>query len=95
MVRRSYERTKREEKQLLSPLAALALLIGVCMSVVAVRDAFFPAKSKLARSIRAQLPFPDEAPGMAELFAMVDNDLAQNGMWFGPVGVGKEWVLCS
>ncbi len=30
---------------------------------------------------------------MAELFAMVDNDLKENGQWFGPVGVGREWVL--
>ena len=84
-----------QERLMVGGMGALSLLIGACLSVVAVRDACFPAHSKLARSIRAQLPFPDEAPGMAELFAMVDNDLAQNGMWFGPVGVGKEWVLGS
>ena len=32
-----------------------------------LRDAFFPAKSRLARSIRAQLPYPDEAPPVEEL----------------------------
>ena len=58
-----------------------------------IRDAFFPEKSKLAKSIRAQLPFPDEAPPVNELFAMVDNDLRDNGIWFDRVAVGREWVL--
>ena len=58
-----------------------------------VRDAFFPEKSKLAKSIRSQLPFPDEAPPVEELFAMVDNDIRDNGLWFDRVAVGKEWVL--
>ena len=58
-----------------------------------VRDAFFPGKSRLAKSIRAQLPFPDEAPPVGELFAMVDNDIRDNGLWFDNVAVGSEWVL--
>ena len=40
-----------------------------------LRDALIPEKSALARSIRAQLPYPDEAPPVKELFAMVDRDL--------------------
>ena len=83
------------ERLMVGGMGAAALLIGACLSVVAVRDACFPAHSKLARSIRAQLPFPEEAPGVSQLFAMVDQDLAQNGMWFGPVGVGNQWVLGS
>ena len=66
---------------------------GVYMSYIALRDAFFPAKSGLADSIRRQLPYPEEAPPVEELFAMVDEDLKENGQWFGPVGIGREWVL--
>lgn len=73
--------------------AALMLIAGIYMAFVAIRDTFFPAKSELAQSIRNQLPFPDGAPPVNELFAMVDNDLKENGHWFGPVGIGKEWVL--
>ena len=58
-----------------------------------IRDAFFPEKSTLAKSIRSQLPFPDEAPPVDELFAMVDGDIRDNGIWFDRVAVGKEWVL--
>lgn len=58
-----------------------------------LRDAFFPAKSRLAKSIRSQLPYPDEAPPVEELFAMVDRDIEANGQWFDRVAIGKEWVL--
>ena len=58
-----------------------------------LRDAFFPARSRLARSIRAQLPSPDEAPKTAQLFAMVDRDIEANGQWFDRVAIGREWVL--
>lgn len=58
-----------------------------------LRDAFFPAKSRLAQSIRSQLPYPDEAPPVEELFAMVDRDIQANGQWFDRVAIGKEWVL--
>ena len=58
-----------------------------------LRDAFCPAKSRLARSIRSQLPYPDEAPPVGELFAMVDKDIEANGQWFDRVAIGKEWVL--
>ena len=66
---------------------------GVYTAYAALRDTFFPARSALAQSIRSQLPYPDEAPEVAELFDMVDRDLKENGQWFGSVGVGKEWVL--
>lgn len=71
----------------------LMVLLGLYLGYTSVRDAFFPEKSALAQSIRNQLPYPDEAPPVGELFAMVDRDLKENGQWFGPVGVGREWVL--
>lgn len=74
-------------------VALLGVVVGVCQIVVVVRDACFPEKSALAQSIRSQLEYPDEAPDVVELFSMVDNDIAQNGVWFGPLAVGKEWVL--
>lgn len=73
--------------------SVLLCIVGIYLGYVAVRDTFFPARSALAQSIRNQLPHPQEAPDVAQLFGMVDNDLAQNGLWFGPVGVGREWVL--
>lgn len=72
---------------------ALFLIGGLYLAYAAVRDSFFPARSALAKSIRNQLPYPEEAPPVEELFAMVDKDLRENGRWFGPVGVGREWVL--
>ncbi len=78
----------------LSPfLGAGAALIGLFLAFLSLRDALFPEKSALAQSIRSQLPYPDEAPGVQELFAMVDRDLKENGQWFGKLGVGREWVL--
>lgn len=71
----------------------LFLIGGLFLAYIAVRDAFFPEKSALARSIRSQMPYPEETPPAAELFAMVDKDLEENGRWFGPVGIGREWVL--
>ena len=71
----------------------LLVIGGLYLAYAAIRDAFFPAKSALAKSIRSQLPYPEEAPPVEELFAMVDADLRENGRWFGPVGVGREWVL--
>lgn len=73
--------------------AVLLGLLGLWLGYTAVRDAFFPAKSALAQSIRNQMPYPEEAPPVKELFAMVDGDLRENGRWFGPVGIGREWVL--
>ena len=58
-----------------------------------LRDALCPAKSRLAKSIRSQLPYPDEAPDVAQLFAMVDKDIQENGQWFDRVAIGREWVL--
>lgn len=66
---------------------------GVVTAYTAVRDAFWPQKSTLANSIRSQLPYPEAAPGVQELFAMVDKDIGENGQWFDRVAVGKEWVL--
>lgn len=71
----------------------LLLIGGFFLGYIAVRDTFFPARSTLAKSIRNQLPYPDEFPSVDELFAMVDKDLMENAQWFGPVGIGQEWIL--
>ncbi len=81
-------------KLIIGLLAGVFLFVcGVMTAYTALRDAFFPEKSTLARSIRSQLPYPEAAPGVGELFAMVDKDIANNGRWFDRVAVGKEWVL--
>ena len=72
---------------------AAAILVGLFLAYRSLRDALVPEKSALAQSIRSQLPYPDEAPPVKELFAMVDQDLKANGQWCGKLGVGKEWVL--
>lgn len=72
---------------------ALLLLLGLFMGFTGVKDTFFPEKSELAASIRSQLPYPEEAPPVGELFAMVDGDLKENGQWFDKMGIGREWVL--
>ena len=69
------------------------LFLGIYMGYVGVRDTFFPDKSALAASIRGQLPYPDEAPPVEKLFAIVDEDLKANGQWFDEMGIGMEWVL--
>lgn len=78
-------------------IAALACLgitaAGVYECYTSLRDVFSPGKSAIARSIRAQLPRPEEAPGWQQLFEMVDRDLAASGRWFGKVGVGSQWLL--
>ena len=74
-------------------LGAGAVLIGLFLAYRSLRDALRPEKSALAQSIRDQLPYPDEAPPVKELFAMVDRDLRENGLWCGRLGIGKEWVL--
>lgn len=71
----------------------LLLLLGFYMGYRGVRDTFFLEKSTLADSIRSQLPYPDEAPPVKELFAMVDKDLKEHGQWFDSMGIGREWVL--
>ena len=70
-----------------------AILVGLFLAYRSLRDALHPEKSTLAQSIRDQLPYPEEAPPVKELFAMVDQDLKQNGQWCGKLGVGREWVL--
>ena len=78
----------------LIPVAgAGAILVGLFLAYRSLRDALHPEKSALAQSIRDQLPYPEEAPKVKELFAMVDQDLKQNGQWCGKLGVGREWVL--
>lgn len=72
---------------------AAAALAGLFLAYRSLQDALVPEKSALAQSIRNQLPYPDEAPPVKELFAMVDQDLKQNGQWCGKLGIGKEWVL--
>lgn len=74
-------------------LALGAALLCVYEAYTDLRDALCPAKSRLAKSIRSQLPYPDEAPDVAELFARVDRDIEKNGMWFDRVAIGNEWVL--
>ncbi len=74
-------------------IALGAVLLCVYETYSVLRDVFFPEKSRLAQSIRSQLPYPDEAPDVKELFAMVDRDIRENGQWFDRVAVGREWVL--
>lgn len=74
-------------------LAVSGLLAAGYLAYTGLRDAFCPEKSQLARSIRQQLPYPEEAPPVKELFAMVDEDVRQNGQWFGRLAVGREWIL--
>lgn len=94
----SYEAERLKEEMsfgyYLIPVAgAAAILVGLFLAYRSLRDALAPEKSALAQSIRNQLPYPDEAPPVKELFAMVDQDLKVNGQWCGKLGVGKEWVL--
>lgn len=74
-------------------LGVAALLGGVYECYVSIRDAFFPGKSTLAKSIRSQLPYPEENPDWRKLFDMVDRDIDENGIWFDNVAVGHQWVL--
>lgn len=68
-------------------------LAAIYEAYTGLRDSLCPEKSRLAQSIRNQLPYPDEAPPVQELFAMVDKDIRENGQWFGKLAVGNEWVL--
>lgn len=91
---RSYWEVKDWVTAILSTVLGLtALAAGLYESVTSIRDTFFPSKSRLAKSIRSQLPYPEEAPPVKELFAMVDKDILENGVWFDRVVVGREWVL--
>ena len=90
------ERLKEEMSfgyYLIPVVGAGAILVGLFFFFFCLRDALVPEKSALAQSIRSQLPHPEETPPVKELFAMVDQDLKQNGLWCGKLGVGKEWVL--
>lgn len=78
----------------LSPFLGAGLLaLGIFLAWQSLRDALCPEKSGLAKSIRIQLPYPEEAPPVRKLFAMVDQDIKENGVWFGHMAVGREWVL--
>ncbi|MCI8303658.1 MAG: hypothetical protein HFF52_03425 [Lawsonibacter sp.] len=72
---------------------AVFVVCFVIETYMDLRDALCPARSRLANSIRSQLPYPDEAPPVEELFAMVDRDIRENGQWFDRVAIGKEWVF--
>ncbi len=66
---------------------------GLYEGYISLRDALCPDKSRLAKSIRSQMPYPDGNYDVKELFAMVDKDIRENGLWFDRVAVGQEWVL--
>ena len=87
-----WEREPFETAALVGGLIFL-LVIGIILCYVGIQNVFFPEKSALACSIRSQLPYPDEAPGWEELFAMVDRDLAAGRQWFGRFCIGKEWTF--
>lgn len=74
-------------------VGGLFLLMGLYMVFHGIKDSFFPEKSALANSIRSQLPYPEEAPPVKELFSLVDGDLKEYGQWFDTLGIGQEWVL--
>lgn len=74
-------------------ISLAAFAAAIYEGFTALRDALFPEKSRLAKSIRSQLRSPDEAPPVKELFAMVDHDIKENGQWFDRAAVGKEWLL--
>ena len=67
--------------------------VGLFLAYRSLRDDLVPEKSALAQSVPGQLPYPEKASPVKELFAMVDQDLKQNGQWAGKLGVGKKWVL--
>ena len=91
---RSYWEVKDWAVAILSVVLGLtALATGLYESVTSIRDTFFPSKSRLAKSIRSQLPYPEEAPPVKKMFAMVDRDIMENGVWFDRVAVGREWIL--
>lgn len=72
--------------------SAIAFIYAV---YIGIKDPFFPAKSRLARSIRDHLPLSDKELPVRDLFAIVDKDIIENGIWFDfpNVAVGKEWIM--
>lgn len=66
---------------------------GMYEGYIGLRDALCPDKSSLAKSIRSQMPYSDGNYNAKELFAIVDKDIMENGLWFDRVAVGNEWVL--
>lgn len=53
---------------------------------------FSPANGKLGKSVR---PYMDGSirTDVKSIFALIDEDMAQNGKKFGYVRVGKQWIL--
>ncbi|MCH5324841.1 MAG: hypothetical protein J1E39_06455 [Eubacterium sp.] len=83
----------------ISPVIAAAVIglivfgVGGYIGYCSLHDTFVPAQSRIARSIRSQLEYPDSAPPVDELFEMVDKDIDENGEWFGRAAVGDEWLF--
>ncbi len=89
-----YQETEEYIKMIAAAVFVVGFFVaGIYEAYVALRDAICPGKSGLAKAIRSQMPYPDEAPDVRELFAMVDEDIAENGQWFDKVAVGKRWVF--
>ncbi|MEY8339100.1 hypothetical protein AALB16_13970 [Lachnospiraceae bacterium 62-35] len=81
-------------KLVVSGIGGIGLILaGLYEGYAALRDSFWPEKSTLARSIRSQLPYPDEGSEVKKLFAIVDKDIKENGLWFDSIAVGREWIL--
>lgn len=86
--------SKEYVQYIISLIGAIGFIgAGLVTGFFALRDTFFPARSTLAKSIRAQLPDSGNDLGVSELFAMVDEDIKENGQWFDRIAVGKKWLL--
>ena len=72
---------------------ALIFLGGLYESFASLRDALRPGSSTLARSIRAQLEPDRQGLDTDQLFALVDEDIAAYGRWFGNIAVGRQWFF--
>lgn len=88
----SYE-AAAEDQAFAFIIGLLGILAGLYEFFLVFRDMLFPSKSILAKSIRSQLPDSSKSTDVKALFALVDQDIEENGHWFGPAAVGKEWVL--
>ena len=72
---------------------ALIFLGGLYESFASLRDALRPGSSTLARSIRALLEPDRQGLDTDQLFALVDEDIAAYGRWFGNIAVGRQWFF--
>lgn len=66
---------------------------GIAWGYTGIRDALFPDKSSLAKSIQSQLPNQGSLLDSNQLFSIVDRDISENGKWFDKIAVGNEWLL--